>query len=113
MLFSAQSPLEDVMAITSTKRAVTFRTPGGPSREGRVAHLESHSLIIGQAAIQAPTIVTRVIASIRPARILAARSFLRSHSSAAFRSSFPWLRRKSSGGRPSQFEDSAENESAR
>src|SRR5262245_14693826 len=27
MLFSAQSPLEDVMAITSTKRAVTFRTP--------------------------------------------------------------------------------------
>jgi hypothetical protein len=26
MLVSAQSPLEDVMAITSTKRAVTFRT---------------------------------------------------------------------------------------
>jgi hypothetical protein len=26
ILFSAQSPLQDVMAITSTKRAVTFRT---------------------------------------------------------------------------------------
>ena len=33
MLFCAQSPLEDVMAVTSTKRAVTFRTLCG-SRPG-------------------------------------------------------------------------------